>query len=174
MFFTDFQTILRISIIGVLAYVLVIFILRSSGKRSLTQMNAFDFVVTITLGSIIANILTDENLALLEGIYAFALIIFLQYISSSLSVRSNWFKNMIKDTSQLLFYKGQYLMEAMQKERIVKDEILQAIRSEGHGSLEGVLAVVLETDGTLSVLSYSENENRESALENVNKKDSAN
>lgn len=76
MFFTDFQTILRMTITGVLAYILVIFIIRAAGKRSLSQMNAFDFVVTVTLGSIIANILTNDSLALLEGVYAFALILF--------------------------------------------------------------------------------------------------
>lgn len=166
MFFTDFQTILRITIIGILAYILVIFIIRTAGKRSLSQMNAFDFVVTITLGSIIANILTNQNLALFEGIYAFILIIFLQFITTSLSVKSDKFKEFIKSEPQLLFYKGEYYKKAMNKERIVTDEILQAIRSEGHGSLEDVLAVVLETDGQLSVLSHTDDE---SSMKDVNR-----
>lgn len=166
MFFTDFQTILRITIIGILAYILVIFIIRTAGKRSLSQMNAFDFVVTITLGSIIANILINQNLALFEGIYAFILIIFLQFITTSLSVKSDKFKEFIKSEPQLLFYKGEYYKKAMNKERIVTDEILQAIRSEGHGSLEDVLAVVLETDGQLSVLSHTDDE---SSMKDVNR-----
>ena len=166
MYFTDFQTILRITITGVLAYILVIFIIRAAGKRSLSQMNAFDFIVTITLGSILANILINQNLALFEGLYAFALIIFLQYIATSLSARSNTFKDIIKSKPQLIFYDGQYLKTAMQKERIVTDEVLQTIRSQGYASLDEVLAVILETDGSLSVLSKADDE---SALKDVNR-----
>ncbi len=166
MFFTDFQTILRMTITGVLAYILVIFIIRAAGKRSLSQMNAFDFVVTVTLGSIIANILTNDSLALLEGVYAFALILFLQFIATSLSVRSDKFKDIIKSNPQLLFYKGHYFKPAMEKERIVTDEILQSIRSEGFASLDEVLAVILETDGKLSVVGQSDDE---SALKDINR-----
>lgn len=54
----------------------------------------------------------------------------------------------------------------MEKERIVTDEILQSIRSEGFASLDEVLAVILETDGKLSVVGQSDDE---SALKDINR-----
>lgn len=52
----------------------------------------------------------------------------------------------------MLYYNGDYDEKTLKKERIAKNEILQALRSQGIGSTDTVSAVILETDGTLSVL----------------------
>lgn len=163
MFEITLDSFIRIVTVGFLAYIGLIIFLRISGKRTLTKLNAFDLVVTVALGSTLATILLDSNISLLEGLTAFALLILLQYVITFLSVHSNWFNNVIKSEPRLLFLNGQFLRSAMKKERIKEIEILQAIRNSGSGSTEKVTAVVLETDGSLSVIS-SEPGN---ALENV-------
>lgn len=152
MLFSDFSSLIRILVVGVPAYLLVVLILRISGKRTLSKMNAFDFIVTVALGSILATTLTSSDLALVDGILAFALLIFLQFLATWLSVRSEVFSNILKSSPKLLYYEGQYDRIAMKKERIPKDEILQAIRASGYATIEEVTAVVLETDGTFSVI----------------------
>ena len=168
MFEITLDSFIRIVTVGFLAYIGLIIFLRISGKRTLTKLNAFDLVVTVALGSTLATILLDSSISLLEGLTAFALLILLQYVITFLSVHSNWFNNVIKSEPRLLFLNGQFLRSAMKKERIKEIEILQAIRNSGSGSTEKVAAVVLETDGSLSVIS-SEPGN---ALENVNSKES--
>jgi len=75
---------------------------------------------------------------------------------------------LIKSSPKLLYYKGRYDKLAMKKERIPEQEILQAVRSEGYLSMEKIYAVVLETDGTFSVLEASGEENiQASSLENI-------
>jgi len=78
-FFNDWATLLRTLIIGVLAYVSLIFFLRISGKRTLSKMNAFDFVVTVALGSTLATVLLSKGVALAEGSLGFALLVALQF-----------------------------------------------------------------------------------------------
>lgn len=168
MFEITLDSFIRIVTVGFLAYIGLIIFLRISGKRTLTKLNAFDLVVAVALGSTLATILLDSSISLLEGLTAFALLILLQYVITFLSVHSNWFNNVIKSEPRLLFLNGQFLRSAMKKERIKEIEILQAIRNSGSGSTEKVAAVVLETDGSLSVIS-SEPGN---ALENVNSKES--
>lgn len=80
MFFSDWSTISRIAVVGTLAYLLLIVVLRIFGKRTLSKMNAFDFVVTIALGSILATILTSKDLTLIDGILALVILVLLQYI----------------------------------------------------------------------------------------------
>ena len=64
MFFNDWYGLERILIVSFLAYVALIICLRISGKRTLAKWNAFDFVVTIALGSILATqILSKVNAA---------------------------------------------------------------------------------------------------------------
>ena len=168
MFEITLDSFIRIATVGFFAYVGLVIFLRISGKRTLTKLNAFDLVVTVALGSTLATILLDSSISLLEGLTAFALLILLQYVITLLAVHSRWFNNVIKSEPRLLFLNGQFIRSAMKKERIKEIEILQAIRNSGSGSTEKVAAVVLETDGSLSVIS-SEPGN---ALENVNSKES--
>lgn len=168
MFEITLDSFIRIVTVGFLAYIGLIIFLRISGKRTLTKLNAFDLVVAVALGSTLATILLDSSISLLEGLTAFALLILLQYVITLLAVHSDWFNNVIKSEPRLLFLNGQFIRSAMKKERIKEIEILQAIRNSGSGSTEKVAAVVLETDGSLSVISNEPG----NALENVNSKES--
>ncbi len=87
MFFGSWYSLLRILVVGVLAYVALIVLLRVTGKRTLSKMNAFDLVVTVALGSTLATVLLSKDVALADGVVAFALLIGLQFIITWLSVR---------------------------------------------------------------------------------------
>ncbi|WP_147802681.1 DUF421 domain-containing protein [Alkalicoccus halolimnae] len=156
MFFDDWQGIYRTIIIAFCVYPLLILMLRISGKRTLSKMNMFDFIITIALGSTVATILLDANIAYAEGMTAIAMLILLQFLATWLSVHAAFFNSLIKGEPRLLFYEGTFMDGAMKKERIKEDEIKQAVRTNGHVSLNTVQAVVLETDGSLSVMGKSE------------------
>ncbi|MTD31699.1 DUF421 domain-containing protein [Planomicrobium sp. YIM 101495] len=153
MFEITWDNFVRIITVGFFAYVALVFFLRVSGKRSLTKLNAFDLVVTVALGSILATILLDSNISLLEGMASFGLLIVLQYIVTFLSVRSRKFSDFIKAEPSLLYVNGTFLEKTLKKERVSKFEVTQAVRNGGNGSMEDVQAVVLETDGSMSVIS---------------------
>jgi len=151
-FFSSWETVARTILVGALAYVALIVLLRVSGKRTLTKMNAFDLVVTVALGSTLATILLSKDVALAEGVIAFALLISLQFAVTWLSVRFTWVRKIVKSEPSLLFYRGQMLQSAMREQRVTAEEVRAAIRSEGESQLENVEAVILETDGSFSVL----------------------
>lgn len=152
MFFDGWFPILRVVIVGALAYAGLVVVLRTTGKRTLSKMNAFDLIVTVALGSTLATILLSEQVALVTGLAAFAVLASLQYAVAWASVRSEAMAKMVKAEPRLLFHDGSYLRSAMKAERVTKSEILQAIRNKGVSSLDQVAAVVLETDGTLNVI----------------------
>lgn len=87
MFSITLESFIRIITVGTLAYVGLVFFLLISGKRSLTQLNAFDLVVTVALGSILSTILLNKDVSLLEGMVAFVLLILLQFLLTFTSVR---------------------------------------------------------------------------------------
>ncbi|MDE0563438.1 DUF421 domain-containing protein [Exiguobacterium sp. B2(2022)] len=151
----ELSTMIRIVLTGVGAYISIILMLRISGKRTLAKMNAFDFIVTVAMGSILATTLTSQQTSLLAGLTAFGTLVILQYMLAKLSRRFTMVNRMIKSEPTLLFYRGNYLQEYLKKERILEMEVIQAIRASGT-PLEQVEAVVLETDGTFSVLKDSQ------------------
>lgn len=151
-FFDSWESILRTIIISTLAYAALIILLRFSGKRTLSKMNAFDLVVTIALGSTLASVMLTKNVALADGVLAFVLLIGFQFLITFLSVRYKKIRNMVKATPALLAYRGELLHAAMKKERITEDEIFAVIREKGLSSLADAEAIVLETDGSLTVI----------------------
>ena len=155
MFFNGWDNIVRTVIVGVLAYAALIVLLRISGKRTLSKMNAFDLVVTVALGSTLATILLSQDVALAEGVAAFVTLIGLQYSIAALSVRSATVREVVKSNPQLLFYRGDFLDSALRRERVTRAEVYAAIRSQGIADLVNVEAVVLETDGSFTTLKCS-------------------
>jgi uncharacterized membrane protein YcaP (DUF421 family) len=152
MFFNSWFSLLRTLVVGVLAYAALVFLLRVSGKRTLSKMNAFDLVVTVALGSTLASTLTSQNVSLASGVLALGLLIGLQYIVAWSSVRSRTFSRLVKSEPALLYYNGNYLQQNMKRERVVEGEVRSAIRAQGIADSGDVQAVVLETDGTFAVL----------------------
>jgi uncharacterized membrane protein YcaP (DUF421 family) len=142
----------RVLVVGTLAYLALLLMLRVSGKRTLSKLNAFDFVVTVALGSTLATVLLSKDVALAEGLLALALLVVLQYVIAWLSVRSARFRGVVKSEPRLLLRDGRFLEGAMREERITHGEVLAAIRGEGGDDPDKVCAVVLETDGSISVL----------------------
>ncbi|MEZ4599759.1 MAG: DUF421 domain-containing protein [Syntrophotaleaceae bacterium] len=157
LFFDSWSVLLRTMAIGVLAYASLIFFLRVTGKRTLSKMNAFDFVVTVAFGSTLATILLSKDVALAQGALALALLVGLQYVITWSSVRIGWFRRLVTGEPSLLFFAGEYLIKSMRNARVTRDEIRAAVRSAGFASLAEVEAVVMETDGSFSVIRRSEN-----------------
>ena len=152
MWFDGWDGLLRVLVVGTLAYAALVLLLRVSGKRTLTKLNAFDFVVTVALGSTLATVLLSKDVALAEGVLAFALLIALQYIVTWLSVRDPRFQALIKAEPTLILHKGRFLDAALRSQRITREEVLSALREAGAADPAAVEAVALETDGTVSVL----------------------
>jgi len=155
MLFDNWPGILRTLVVGPLAYIGLVALLRVSGKRTLSKMNAFDLVVTVALGSTLATILLSKDVALAEGLLAFALLILLQFVVTWTSVRVGWIRRMVTGEPRLLVHRGELLPRAMRQTRISAEEVRAAARQVGLGSLDGVEAIVLETDGSFSVVRRS-------------------
>jgi uncharacterized membrane protein YcaP (DUF421 family) len=103
MFFDGWAPVLRTLVVGTLAHAALVVLLRVSGKRSLSKMNAFDFVVTVAFGSTLASILTSRQVSLTQGVLALALLICLQGIKTFLTVRWPWYQQILKAQPTLLF-----------------------------------------------------------------------
>lgn len=152
MFYDGLLDLWRILLVGALSYAGLVALLRATGKRTLSKMNAFDLVVTVALGSTLASSLLSAEVTLSESLTAFALLCFLQYAVAWLSVRSLRFQRVIKAEPSLLVFRGRMLPARLKAERVAEAEILAGLRAEGVPRLEDAHAVVLETDGSFSVI----------------------
>ncbi|HEX7239694.1 MAG TPA: hypothetical protein VF263_05485, partial [Longimicrobiaceae bacterium] len=129
MLFSSWYALVRVLLVGTAAYVALVLMLRVSGKRTLAKMNAFDLVVTVALGSTLATVLLSRDVALAEGLLAFATLIGLQFGVAWLSVRSRRVQEVVKSEPALLFFEGRYLDGALRRERVAREEVRAAVRA---------------------------------------------
>ncbi len=150
--FGSFGALGRTVLVGVLGYAALVAVLRVSGRRTLSKMNAFDLVVTVALGSILASMLLSKDVSLAQGVLAVAVLIGLQFVITWTSVRVLWVRGVVTGEPVLLVHRGLFLESAMQRARVHPEDVLSAIRAQGILSLGDAEAVVLETDGSFSVV----------------------
>ena len=139
-------------LVGTLSYIGTIVWLRISGKRTLSKWNSFDFVVTVAFGSILASALLTDTISFLQAMLAIGLLVSYQFVLTWLSVRTEKVQALIKAKPTLLLFKGAILNGMAKRKRVAEGEILAAVRLNGYSKLEDVDAVVLETDGSFSVI----------------------
>jgi uncharacterized membrane protein YcaP (DUF421 family) len=131
-------------------------ILRATGKRTLSKLNAFDLIVTVSIGSTLATVLVSKDVALAQGILALSMLCVMQYVVTWASVRSAFVRGFVKSEPQLLLHNGEPVLSVMKSQRVTIDEIEAAARSEGIGDLADVRSAILETNGTLSIIPNKE------------------
>jgi uncharacterized membrane protein YcaP (DUF421 family) len=151
MWFDGWSNLARVVILGAFAYALMLIVLRVAGKRTLAKLNAFDLVVTVALGSVLATIALSRDVSLVEGAAAIVLLVAAQWAVSWASVRTSLVRKLARAEPTVVF-DGGFDDDALERVRLTRGEVLQAIRASGYGDLELIAAVVLETDGTLSVI----------------------
>ena len=151
MWFDSWYDLGRLLVVGPVAYVSVVALLRVSGKRTLAKLNAFDLVVTVALGSTLASVLLSSQVSIAEGVLALAVLVGLQYAVAWTQVRVPAVRRAVQSGPTLVYRDG-FLDGALRRERVTREDVMQAARTQSHPDLSGAAAVVLETDGSFSVL----------------------
>lgn len=108
LFFDSWDGLLRAFTATVLAYIALLFMIRISGKRTLSKMNAYDFIVTIALGSCLAATALNKSIPLAEGALVYFTLIGLQLTITWSAVRSSKIKRFVSGSPTLLLYKGKF------------------------------------------------------------------
>lgn len=152
MLFQGWSGLIRTAVVAVLAYVGLVLFLRISGKRTLSKLNAFDLVVTVALGSILATTLLNKDVALAEGLVALASLIALQFLVTWSSVRFRWVREGVRSEPAVLVRNGQPLHDVLRRERVTEDEATSAVRDAGGRTLAEAEVIILESDGSLTAI----------------------
>lgn len=154
-FFDGFDRLARIAILAPLLYVFAIALIRAGGKRTTSQMNNFDWVVTVALGSLAASGILFPNIPLADVVLAMAIMVGLKWLTTKTALHLPFMAHAVKARPAVLFAQGRHIPEAMRRERVLREEVDAAIRAAGHADLGEVAWVILESDATLNVVAQA-------------------
>jgi uncharacterized membrane protein YcaP (DUF421 family) len=151
-FFSGWPSLARVVLVGVPLYFLLLVMLRWFGKHALAKSNAYGLVVTVSLGSALASAVLTKEVSLADSVLAMGLLLALQYALELAGSRWGPSNRFLSQSPALLLKDGRMLVEALRRERVSEAEVLAAIRRHGIGCVAQVGAVVLEEDGSFSVI----------------------
>jgi len=166
-FFDNIDKLGRIVLTTVMVYVLIVTVTKISGKRSTSQLNNFDWIVTVMIGSLGASTILLKDIPFVEGVSSILVLYLLQFAVTKYASISPQFSNFILSEPRIVFYLGQFLPDAMRDERLTRQEIECAMRSEGINSFDDVEAIVFESDAKLTVIPKPSQADDQSASSNV-------
>lgn len=163
------QGLWRVLIIAPVSYIALAFVIRLVGKRALSNMNPFDLLVTVAIGSTIADFVLDQQVRFWQGMLALMVPVGLQFAVAWLASHSKRIEKAVKQHPAMLLWNGEMLPEMLHHEMITEDEVREAARKAGMTSLQEAKAIVLEVDGLISVIRQSDEAHPEesSTLKNV-------
>ncbi|MBV7409515.1 DUF421 domain-containing protein [Maritimibacter sp. DP1N21-5] len=136
----------------VVFYIFIIGLTRLSGKRTTGNMNNFDWIITVGIGSIMASGILLRNVSMLDAMVAVSALAGLQWLTTWGTLRSHRFARWVKPRPRMLLRNGHLLGDALRYERITDDEVKSALRKAGLAHCDDAAWVVIETSGELSVI----------------------
>ena len=154
LFFKDWKSLGHVALCTVIAFLTLFAFVRIAGKRTLANLNAFDFVVTVALGSTLSYMML-AMVPIIEGTLVLLLIIGMQYVFAWMAKGSKKMEKIINSIPSLLYYNGTFLQEAMAREAITVEEIYSVVRKSGTERMEDIKAVVMELNGEITVVKKS-------------------
>ena len=133
-------------------FIFIVLLVRLMGKRTTSQMNNFDWIIMITVGSIVASGILLPNVSLAGAAVAILVLAACQWLTTHLALRSQSFRRVVRAEPRLLVRNGMYLREAMRQERVALPEVEAKLREAGLVDVSEAGWVVLETNGAMSII----------------------
>ena len=152
MWSVDWPSFGRVILLVVVAYFSLTALIRLFGKRTISKMNPGDFVITVAVGSLAANLIINKDVPLVIGLTALVSLLGLQFLTEWVTSHVSRLRQMMDGSPVLLVHNGQMLQHNMRRENVDEEDIFAVLREHGLGRVSDAQAVVLEIDGSFSVI----------------------
>lgn len=149
---TDLDVLLKVFISTVLTFSVLILCVRISGLRSFAKMTSIDFASTIAIGSVLASTLLSESPSVLKGGAAVGFILLFQTIFSKLTLKFDWFDELVSNQPLLLMDGEKILYDNLHAANLKEADLFAKLREANVIERKEIYAVILEETGDVSVL----------------------
>lgn len=135
-------------------YVVILVLVRLSGKRTIGQFTPFDMIVVVLLGSAVQNSLLGEDVSLLGGLILAATLIALNWLVGFVTARNKRIDRLIEGVPVLLARNGEVYRQVLRRQMITEGDLQEAMREADCRSEDEIEAAYLETNGRISVVKH--------------------
>ena len=140
---------------ALLSLIVLFFITKLLGKKQVSQMSLFDYVIGISIGNFAAEMTINLDSQEMNGILAVVIFGFVAYFINFLSMKSIRLRRFVVGTPSILIEKGKFNIHNLRKYRMEVNDVLEQCRINGYFDISQIEYAILEANGDLSVLPKS-------------------
>ena len=135
-----------------MVYLVLLVLIRLSGKRTMGQFTPFDMLLIVLLGNAVQNSLLGKDTSLTGGLLLAAVLIALNWCVAFLTSRSQRAEQLVEGVPVVLARDGKLFRSVLRRELVSEDDFNEALRENGQLTLTDVRIALLETNGMISVV----------------------
>jgi len=154
----DFSFALEITVRTLIMFIMVLLILRLSGKKGVRQLSLFEVAIIIALGSAAGDPMFDKNTSILPSVVVFSAIILLYRLITYFAAKSEKFENIIEGEPLYVIENGEFVLGVKKDHTFAKDEFFSEMRQESIEHVGQVKTAILETTGNISFFYFTDEE----------------
>ncbi len=140
---------------GVAVYLFLLVLFRISGKRSLSQITTFDFVLLLIISEVVQQAMIANDSSMINAFLLVITLVGLDILISLIKQKSPAFGKLVDSVPVILVENGKPLKDRLDKERIDEDDILARARElEGLERMDQVKYAILEKSGGITVVPF--------------------
>ena len=147
---------LSVTIRAVLSLITLFLVTKMLGKKQVSQLSLFDYVIGISIGNFAAEMTINLESNEINGIWAVILFGLFAYFVSIVTMKSIWLRRFFMGTPTVIVQNGKILEKNLRKVKFDINDMLEEIRGAGYFDLSQVKYAVMEANGKLSILPYPE------------------
>lgn len=147
----------RVFITAPISLIVLFLLAKLMGNKQMSELNMFDYINGITIGSIAAELATGEFTDIYDGVVAMIIYSLVAILLTFLSQKSLFLRRFITGKSIIIFNNGKFYNKNLTTAKLDINEILTMCRTKGYFNFDEVQTIILENNGQLSILPKDKN-----------------
>ena len=157
LFEADMVQIIETIIRGLISLITLFLITKLMGKKQISELSLFDYVMGISIGNFAAEITTNMDNQFINGIVAIVLFGVVAYIISKITMKSIKLRRFFMGVPTIIIQNGKLLENGLKKAKIDVNDLLEECRTNGYFDLSEIEFAIMEANGNVSFLPKGEN-----------------
>lgn len=155
-FFEQYKDMFTLFVRAVLVYTIVLIVFRLMGKRQLGQMQPFELVLTLIIADLATIPMAESSVPILHGVIPLLTLVTVHYFLTIITKKSDVLNRFISGKPIIVINTKGVDYNAIKSLNISVDDLFEAIRGNGFFSLDEIQYAIVETNGTINVLSKND------------------
>jgi len=151
----DLVEICEVVIRSILSLVTLFFVTKMLGKKQVSQLSLFDYVIGISIGNFAAEISLNTDTNYINGVVAVIVFGIIALFVSIITMKSIVLRRFIIGTPTIIIQNGKIIEKNLKKVKLDINDLLEECRNEGYFDISKIKLCIMEANGKLSIMLYS-------------------